>query len=343
MVSHRRVSQSGLVGGATRATVLSAAAVTAAAALSAGAVQAAPRPAPADVSSRIDALYEQAEKATEEYNGATERTRKLRTEVSALQDRVARGQEHVNRLRARLGAVASAQYRSGGLDPALKLMLSENPADYLDKAAALDRVQGSQAGQLRELQGSQRGLEQERKEAAGKLAALEASRRDVAHHKKDVEHKLAAAQRLLNSLPGQDRAAYDRANRGTGRSLPDPAGTAPVSGRAGAAVQAVRAAIGSPYSWGQSGPSSFDCSGLMQWAYARAGVAIPRTSQAQRGAGQHVQVSQAKPGDLVIYRDDASHVGMYVGNGQVVHAPYPGARVRSDPVGMMPISTVTRP
>ncbi|MCR8579035.1 C40 family peptidase, partial [Streptomyces sp. Isolate_219] len=87
----------------------------------------------------------------------------------------------------------------------------------------------------------------------------------------------------------------------------------------------------------------FDCSGLTQWAYGRAGVSLPRTSQAQRGAGRQVPLGQAQPGDLVIYRSDASHVGMYVGNGQVVHAPYPGARVRYDPVGMMPISSVTRP
>ncbi|MYT48793.1 hypothetical protein GTY89_42365, partial [Streptomyces sp. SID5471] len=143
MVSHRRVSQSGLAG-ATRITVLSAAAVTAAAALSAGGASAAPAPAPAEVTSRVDALYEQAEKVTEDYNGASERTRKLRGEVTALQDRVARGQERVNRLRARLGAIASAQYRSGGLDPALKLILSEDPASYLDKASVLDRVHGNQ-------------------------------------------------------------------------------------------------------------------------------------------------------------------------------------------------------
>ncbi|KAA6222365.1 hypothetical protein CP973_10805 [Streptomyces albofaciens JCM 4342] len=342
MASHRRVSQSGLAG-ATRVTVLSAAAITAAAALSAAGASAAPAPAPGEVTSRVGALYEQAEKVTEEFNGASERTRKLRGDVTALQDRVARGQERVNRLRARLGAIASAQYRSGGLDPALKLMLSEDPASYLDKASVLDRVHGNQAGQLRELQGAQRGLEQQRRAAAGKLTDLEASRREVARHKKDIEHKLAAAQRLLNALTGADRAAFDRANRGLGRSLPDLSGAAHSSGRAGAAVQAVRAAIGTPYAWGRSGPSAFDCSGLMQWAYARAGVSIPRTSQAQRGAGRQVQVSQARPGDLVIYRDDASHVGMYVGNGQVVHAPHPGARVRSDPVGMMPISSVTRP
>jgi cell wall-associated NlpC family hydrolase len=81
----------------------------------------------------------------------------------------------------------------------------------------------------------------------------------------------------------------------------------------------------------------------MQWSYAQAGVSLPRTSQAQRYAGRQVPLSAARPGDLVTYRGDASHVGMYVGNGQVVHAPYPGAPVRYDPVGMMPGATVTRP
>ncbi|MEU7568596.1 C40 family peptidase, partial [Streptomyces fradiae] len=86
----------------------------------------------------------------------------------------------------------------------------------------------------------------------------------------------------------------------------------------------------------------FDCSGLVQWAYARAGVGLPRTSQAQRNAGRHVPLAQARPGDLVTYRSDASHVALYVGGGQVIHAPRPGAPVRYDPVGMMPVSAVTR-
>lgn len=108
------------------------------------------------------------------------------------------------------------------------------------------------------------------------------------------------------------------------------------------AVAAVRQALGKPYVWGANGPSGFDCSGLMQWAYAQAGVSLPRTSQAQRYAGRMVPLSQAQPGDLVAYRADASHIGMYVGNGQVIHAPYPGAAIRYDPVGMMPVSSVTR-
>ncbi|MEE4424053.1 NlpC/P60 family protein [Streptomyces bugieae] len=348
MASHRRIPQHGP---ATLAgvTVLSAALATAAAALSAPPASADPAARPAAgrgaATARVDVLYEQAERATEKYDGADARTRKLRAEVADLQDRTARAQERVNRMRGRLGALAAAQYRAGGMDPALKLMLSERPDSYLEKASALDRLGRHQAGRLHELRAAQRSLEQQRRETAAKLAELEASREQVARHKKDVQHKLATAQRLLNALPRADREAWERSARSEGRAgaVPDPAGSVPSSGRAAAAVAAVRAAVGSPYAWGSAGPGAFDCSGLTQWAYRRAGVSLPRTSQAQRGAGHRVPLGRIRPGDLVIYRSDASHVGMYVGHGQVVHAPYPGARVRYDPVGMMPISAVTRP
>ncbi|MEV0281061.1 C40 family peptidase [Streptomyces sp. NPDC050610] len=344
MASHRRPTQSGL----TQATVISVAVATAAAALAATPAGAEPREHPATaktVKAQVDRLYEQAERATERFNAADESSGRLRDRVAHIQDRAARGQERVNRMRTALGAIAGAQYRSGGIDPGVALLLSSDPDGYLEKAATLDRLTGRQAGQLRALQGAQRALGQERVEASRVLADLENSRRAVREHKRDVERKLATARKLLNSLTEAQRRAYDRASRSDARatSLPDIVGGAAASGRAAAAVAAVRGAMGAPYVWGASGPGSFDCSGLMQWAYGRAGVSLPRTSQAQRDAGQHVPVGQARPGDLVVYRDDASHVGMYVGNGQVVHAPYPGASVRSDPVGMMPISSVTRP
>ncbi|MFE6685534.1 NlpC/P60 family protein [Streptomyces sp. NPDC057743] len=348
MVSHRRTSQRGQTTLAS-VTVLSAALATAAAALSAQPASADPSEHPAagrqDAAARVGKLYEEAERATEKYDEASAHTAQLRREVSALQDRAARTQERVNGMRSRLGALAAAQYRSGGIDPTVRLMLSERPDSYLEKASALDRLSGTQARELHRLQAATRQLDQQRREAARKLAQLEAGRAEVAKHKKDVQRKLATARRLLNALPAPARAAYDRATRSDGRGerVPDLSGVEAGSGRAAAAVAAVRAAVGSPYAWGGSGPSSFDCSGLTQWAYGRAGVSLPRTSQAQRGAGTRVPLSQARPGDLVIYRSDASHVGMYVGNGQVVHAPYPGARVRYDPVGMMPVSSVTRP
>ncbi|SFY50540.1 C40 family peptidase [Streptomyces sp. F-1] len=335
---HRR-APSGLALGAAALCALSAAA-----ALGAAPAHAAPH---ADARAEVDRLYTEAEQATQAYDKAEERADGLRREVRYAQDRIARRQQEVNTLREELGSLAGAQYRSGGIDPAVALLFSADPDDYLDKAATLDRIGAEQSGRLRELRSALRELDQERAETAGKLAELDRSRRAVAAHKRTVERKLARARQLLDSLSAADRAAYERSSRSAGPDrlgLPGPAGAsiAP-DGRAAAALAAARSALGRPYVWGANGPAGFDCSGLMQWSYAHAGVHLPRTSQEQRFAGRHVPLSQARPGDLVVYRSDASHVAMYVGGGRVIHAPHPGAAVRYDPVGMMPISSVTRP
>ncbi|MEU7300849.1 NlpC/P60 family protein [Streptomyces sp. NPDC007206] len=343
MGSHRRLASSGFDRGAAALCVLSAAT----AALGAVPAHAAPH---ADARAEVDRLYQEAEQATQAFDKAQERAGVLRREVRAAQDHIARQQQRVNTLREQLGALAGAQYRAGGIDPAVALLFSDDPDDYLDKAATLDRITAQQAGHLRELQSAMRELAQERAQAAGKLAELERSREAVAAHKRTVQKKLAKAQRVLGTLSPAARAAFGRASRSddSGRAdlseLSDLAGgsVAP-DARAAAAVAAARSALGRPYVWGANGPSGFDCSGLMQWSYAHAGVQLPRTSQEQRFAGRRVPLSRIRPGDLVVYRSDASHVGMYVGDGRVIHAPYPGAAVRYDPVGMMPISSVTRP
>ncbi|MEU2153741.1 NlpC/P60 family protein [Streptomyces sp. NPDC019396] len=347
MASHRRTTPSSGVSGiprGARGTLLSAAAATAAAAL--GAAPAAAEPhgtTTAPSREQVDRLYEQAERATEAYNAAGERVDRLRTDVAAMRDSAARGQERVNAMRGALGAVAGAQYRSGGMDPALALLLSDDPDSYLGKAELLGRIGDRQTAALRDLRHAQHALARDRAEAGRKLVELEEGRATVARHKRTVEAKLAEARRLLNALPTAERDAYGRTSRSGRDGLPPDLSAGPSSSRAAAAVMAAKSALGRPYVWGASGPNGFDCSGLMQWSYAKAGVGLPRTSQAQRTAGRQVALSEARPGDLVTYRSDASHVAMYVGNGQVVHAPYPGAAVRYDPVGMMPIASVTRP
>ncbi|TXS50882.1 NlpC/P60 family protein [Streptomyces sp. t39] len=343
MVSHRRPSQTGLRSSA-RSTVLSAAAAaTAAVGLGATPAGAEPREPAQTARARVDLLHQQAEQATERFNKAREDAGRLRERVAHAQDSVARGQERINRMREALGTVAGAQYRSGGVDPALELLLSSDPDTYLERASVLDRLGDRQAHTLRELRHEQRDLGQERAEAARDLTELERSRAEVARHKRAVERKLSEARRLLNSLPDAERAAFDRASRsGRDGALPGLDGLTASSRYASAAALAARGAVGRPYVWGANGPSGFDCSGLVQWSYAQAGVGLPRTSQAQANAGRRIPLSEARPGDIVTYRGDASHVGMYMGNGQVVHAPYPGAAVRYDPVGMMPIHAVTR-
>ncbi|MDQ0712821.1 cell wall-associated NlpC family hydrolase [Streptomyces luteogriseus] len=295
MGSHRRLAPSGFDRGAGAAvSILS---VTAAAL---GAVQAAAAPYD-DTRATMDRLYEQAEKATEAYNEADERADELRAEIGTVRDRIARQQERVNSMRESLGSLAGAQYRSGGIDPSLALLFSDDPDDYLDHASRLDRLTARQAGELRELQGTMRELAQDREEAAEKLRELETSRKAVAAHKKTVEHKLATARRLLNSLPDAERDAYGRASRSGRPGMPDLGGATAASGRGSAAVAAARSALGKPYVWGANGPTGFDCSGLMQWSYAQAG-GLPAAHLAgpavRRPAGPAVRGAPRRPGRL---------------------------------------------
>ncbi|MEU6284746.1 NlpC/P60 family protein [Streptomyces sp. NPDC047028] len=337
MASHRRPKQPSR----TRVTVLTTAAA-AAVALSANAANAAPseKPSKSEVKAKVDKLYEQAEQATEKYNGAKEKQEKLQKEISTIQDNVARGQQDLNKLRDGLGSLATAQYRSGGIDPSVQLFLSSHPDDFLDKASTLDQLSSQQVESLKKIQDKQRELAQERSEASDKLKDLASTRTELGKKKKEVQGKLAAAQKLLNTLTAKEKAELAqqqaRANRSSSERV-HLGDAPPASGMAGAAFSAAQSKIGSPYVYGASGPSSFDCSGLTSWAYAQAGVSIPRTSQAQANAGTRIySVSQLKVGDLVLFYGDLHHIGLYAGNGQVLHAPHTGASVRYESISNMP-------
>jgi cell wall-associated NlpC family hydrolase len=317
-------------------------AAAAAVALSSQAANAAPseKPSKDEVKSKVDKLYEEAEQATEKYNGAKEKQEKLQKEVSTIQDNVARGQDELNELRDSIGLAAAAQYRTGSIDSSLQLFLSSNPDDYLDKASTADQLSAQQVESLKKIQEKQRELAQDRAEASGKLKDLASTRTELGNKKKEVQAKLAEAQKLLNTLTAKEKAdlaaADARASRDAGDRV-DLGNTGPASGRAMAAFQAAQSKIGSPYVYGASGPSSFDCSGLTSWAFAQAGVSIPRISQDQANAGTRIySQSDLKVGDLVIFYGDLHHVGFYAGNGQVLHAPRSGTVVRYESINNMP-------
>ncbi|OIK29355.1 C40 family peptidase [Streptomyces malaysiense] len=337
MASHRRPKQQSRA----RVTVLTTAAA-AAVVLSANAANAAPseKLSKDQVKSKVDKLYEQAEQATEKYDGAKEKQQKLQKEISTIQDNVARGQEDLNKLRDGLGSLATAQYRSGGIDPSVQLFLSSNPDDFLDKASTLDQLSSQQVDALRKIQSKQRELAQERSEATEKLKDLADTRTELGNKKKEVQGKLAAAQKILNSLTAKEKAdlaaQQQRADRSSSERV-NLGDAPPASGRAAAAFAAAQGQLGKPYVYGATGPSSFDCSGLTSYAYAQAGVSIPRTSEQQANIGTRIySQSQLKVGDLVFFYGDIHHVGLYAGNGQVLHAPHTGAVVRYEAMSDMP-------
>ncbi|MEU8925192.1 NlpC/P60 family protein [Kitasatospora sp. NPDC048545] len=336
-----------------RALVLTAAATTALGVATGGSAQAAPgSPDPTDrkeVKAQVEQLYEEAEQASEKYNAALEAQRRLQGETTILQGEIAVAQDQLNELRGSLATVAGAQYRGGGMAQAAQLMLSSDPAGYLARARTMGQEAQRQHETLHELVARERRLDQRRVEATGKLAELDEARRSLADNKQQIQQRLAEAQKLLNGLGAGERArmtaqdardAEQRATRGTDRL---DLGSAPAASERGAAALAAAVRmVGAPYVYGATGPRAFDCSGLMYYSWRQAGVTLPRTSQAQAYAGRRINLSEARPGDLVIFYRDMHHVGMYAGGGVIVHAPYPGAKVRYESVNAMPVSGVVR-
>ncbi|MFF9402018.1 NlpC/P60 family protein [Streptomyces sp. NPDC014744] len=344
MAAHRKPKQRPYTGTAARTAAALAFAGAATAAALPGTAHADPRRTPARVEAEVDRLYRDAEVATEKYNGAKERTRAAAEDVDALRDESARRTDRLNTARNALGSLATAQYRSGVLNPSVQLALSSDPDQYLERASYVDRIADRRAVEVDAVERQVARIAQLRSEAGKKLADLEARRAELRKHRATIRSKLAEARRLLASLSPADRAAYaDGARSGAraGRDLTRGPVLAP-NARAAEAVAFAYGALGKPYVWGATGPSSFDCSGLTQAAWRAAGVSLPRTTYTQINAGQRVSRSELAPGDLVFFYPGVSHVGLYIGNGRMIHAPRPGAPVRVAPVDQMPFAGATR-
>ncbi|WP_097230454.1 C40 family peptidase [Streptomyces zhaozhouensis] len=309
-----------------------------------------PEPTLAEVEERVDTLHHEAERATEAYNEATETAEEAEAELAELAARSDRRTEELNDARDALGAHASASYRSGGMPAGLALALSSDPEEYLRRAAVASRTGDRQAQRVREVTEKLRDLEQLRDEADERAETVEAAREEAERHRETVEERLAEAEELLATRTAEERERLlAEENEGlaparAGRDEPRPAGPVEApSARAATAVGFALAQVGKPYGWGATGPDAFDCSGLTQAAWGAAGVSLPRTSYAQATAGPRVARSELAPGDLVFYYADNSHVALYIGNGQIVHAARSGTPVRLAGVDSMPFSGATRP
>ncbi|MCE5288133.1 MAG: C40 family peptidase [Nocardiaceae bacterium] len=143
-------------------------------------------------------------------------------------------------------------------------------------------------------------------------------------------------------VPSGVQAATEQAPRAIVQVVPAPPAVpripkpAPVSrGQQVASIALTR--LGLPYVWGATGPDAFDCSGLVQWSFAQIGVAIPRTSEAQATGGVPVPLDALQPGDVIVYYSDAHHVGLYIGNGQIIHASMEGVPILLADVNSWPI------
>ncbi|WP_327296724.1 C40 family peptidase [Streptomyces sp. NBC_01197] len=303
------------------------------------------------VRQKIDDLYRQAGAATDAYNLATEQSEKQSSEIVKLAQRIVQGQSRITALKKQAGAEARAQYRDSGLPPAAQLMLSGDPDSFLDGADRLRSGQQAQKNLLAEMDQTQKDLTAYTQDAGDQWQKLDANRAKQAKKKKDIQQKIEAAKKLESGLAKKERARLKKLEEDqefkaqtawlSSGILKEIDNKASAEGKK--AVKFATDQIGKPYVWGAAGPHSFDCSGLTSQAWAAAGAPIPRTSQEQWKQLPHVQVKDMRPGDLIIYFSDATHVGMYIGDGAMVNAPRPGRNVTIGGAGSMPILGVVRP
>ncbi|MEW9520598.1 C40 family peptidase [Streptomyces tubercidicus] len=377
MASHRKPRTSVLAspGGRRTAAGLTTAALASVTLLSQSAEAAprAPKPTVEEVQKKVDNLYHQAETATQKYNAAKERSDAQRATVDGLLDAAAKRAEKMNESRRKLGSFASAQYRTGGMNPTAQLMLAKDPQQFVDRNHLMERLTDRQKQTVSDYQEQQAAAAKQRAEATRNLEQLQTSQASLKESKRSVQGKLAEARQLLSRLTAQEKArlaelerqkeaaakrrAAEEAHKqqererqrqhdgdgstgggSTGGSTGDSAST-----KGAKALAFARAQIGKPYVWGATGPTSYDCSGLTQAAWKAAGVDLPRTTWDQVKEGQRVATKDLQPGDLVFFYDDISHVGMYIGDGKMVHAPKPGAKVREESIYYMPIYGSVRP
>ncbi|MEU9556048.1 C40 family peptidase [Streptomyces fumanus] len=318
---------------------------------------AAAEPAPggrpvAELLTDLQKLYRDAEKATEVYNGAEQRLREQQRRVRHLDAALARARLSLRAGRAEAGKLARQQYQSStGLSPYLRLLLARDPQHALDQGHVIGRLARDRARTVGELAGGEKkagDLARRARTALDRQRAL-AERRKAARD--EVREKLREVEELLVSLAPEELAALAAFERkGTAeaqdRFLASGAlGTAaaPPSAAGDRALRFAVDQLGKPYAWGAQGPGAYDCSGLTSRAWARAGTPIPRTSQEQWARLERVPLDELRPGDLVVYFPEATHVALYLGAGLVVQAPRPGAEVKVSPIAANPVLGAVRP
>ncbi|MFF7748433.1 C40 family peptidase [Streptomyces sp. NPDC007971] len=303
------------------------------------------------VRAKLDGLYHDAAVATDAYNAAEEAAKQQSARIVDLAKKIVEGQKKLDGLKNQAGAAARAQYRNGGLPPTAQFLLSDDPQQFIDGAGTVLNGQRATSKLIVEMTRTQKDLQSYADDASAEWQKLEAGRKAKAAAKKRITQQITEAEQLESRLEKKEKERLAKLEEEAAHKaqtawldtgiLKEVSDKASEQGKE--AVEFATAQLGKPYVWGAEGPRSYDCSGLTSQAWAKAGHPIPRTSQEQWKQLRHVDVKDMRPGDLIIYFDDASHVAMYVGDGAIIHAPRPGRTVTVAGAGSMPILGVVRP
>jgi peptidoglycan DL-endopeptidase CwlO len=288
----------------------------------AGAQSQRPQPSFNELVAQARQLARQIDALSQQYDGLQVQLTETRAAAKAAATTAARDNIALASGTVRVSQIAVQSYMGGGYDPTLQLATSSDPQSFIDRASIMNHLQSENGAVVSGLQAAQDAAnraQQTARQQANQVATLA----------KQVGAMSAEIQGKVNII---ESAAYKQALAIASRTGRFPV-TAPIGDSLGARALSFALGVqGDPYVWGAAGPSAFDCSGLVLWAYAQVGIQLPHYTGLQWNSGVHIARSALQAGDLVFFYSDLSHVGLYIGNGLMVDAPDFGETVRVEPV-----------
>jgi len=282
-----------------------------------------PKPDLQTLVARARTLSNEINSLDEQYNGLRVELSQARAQAQVAQRTYAQDIVRLSAGQLSIGQLAAQSYMNNGLNTSLELLTTSNAQNLLSRASFMEQLQtenGDRVGQMAAaVAAAQRARESATQQGKimSKLAAEMAVKRDAAQKKINILNSAVFAQAM---------AVFNKTGNYPNINIP-------TTNSVGA--QALRFALtrrGDPYVWGAAGPGSFDCSGLVLWAYAQVGISLPHFTGDQWNMGVHVSRADLQPGDLVFFYPDIGHVGLYIGNGLMVDAPNFGEVVQVEPV-----------
>jgi cell wall-associated NlpC family hydrolase len=292
-----------------------------------GGAAAAPSDA-ADVAQLAADASRQLEVVTEQVNEAKVELDQEQAAATAADQTAAEAQSKLDAFDGQIRQLARSAYTGDANDGLTRidvLLTSSSADEFVHQLGTLDAIAGRTNEQLAEVTSAAEQAKKAQADADAAQATAQKTYDDIAAQQKDLQAKIADYQRQYSALTAPQQQQVAAAH---GDTQAVPSGVVAPSAAAQKAVDTALAQVGDPYVWGAGGPDAFDCSGLTQYAYSAAGISLPHSSSSQSQMGTPVSRDQLQPGDLVFFYSPVSHVGMYIGNGQMVHASTSGQPVK---------------
>jgi cell wall-associated NlpC family hydrolase len=291
-------------------------ALTATLALPAGTAYAEPKPTLSQAKQKLNKMNEQVDQLVEKYNQVSEDLDAAKKKLSVTRTAARKEQATFEEMRRKVAEIAATAYKSGDSGDVSSFLAASDPQTVLDQAAVFAHLSEDRASQLSQFLAAAQRMERQQAQAKIAFDQVAAKAKELGDQKRTVEKSIAQQRRVVQRLGASERSGGPVGGTYNG----------PATGSARAALQFAYAQRGKPYEYGAEGPGSYDCSGLTMMAWRSGGVSLPRTTNTQYATTRRVAFENLQPGDLVFF-NNLGHVGMYVGGGQMIHAPRTGKNV----------------